>query len=67
MVAACRIFRETSARSGELGPSDPTSGASRLRIGVSDPAHDGVPLMLMGSARRVRRHEFNALVRNQLV
>ena len=26
MVAACRIFRETSARSGDFGPSDPTSG-----------------------------------------
>ena len=39
--------------------------ARSARIGVRDLGHDGVPLTLIGSARRVRRHKLDPLMGNQ--
>jgi hypothetical protein len=43
----------------------PHVGARSPRVGVRDLGHDGVPLTLIGSARRVRRHELDPLVGNE--
>ena len=50
---------------GETRSERPHVRPARLRIGVGDLAHDGRPLMIMASARGVRRYEFDAIMRNQ--